>query len=87
MTQPAAAYEALSQPVPVNFRGQTFEIPPTSLWPYSALEAYEDGKVAAFLRALLGPEQHRRFRPLVATVGDAEAFVQVLQEALGISGN
>lgn len=85
-TNPTAA-EALDQDVEVVFHGVTFSIPPTTRWPFEAIEAYEDGKVAKFLTTLLGDAQAAAWRALKPTVADLGEFVTTIQGALGIRGN
>jgi len=83
----ATAAEALGERIPLTFGGVDYLILPSSDWPYEALEAFEDGKIATFLRHILGDEQHAAFKatkPTVSTVGE---FIQAAQKALGISGN
>lgn len=85
-TSPAAA-EALGDRIPVTFQGVDYLVTTSADWPYEALEAYEDGKIATFLRHVLGDEQHNAFkatRPKVSTVNE---FVDALTKALGVSGN
>jgi hypothetical protein len=85
-TNPSAA-EALGDRIPVSFGGVDYLVTTSADWPYEALEAYEDGKIATFLRHVLGDEQHAAFkatRPRVATVNE---FVDALTKALGVSGN
>jgi len=83
---PTAA-EALSSHVPLTFNGVDYSLAPSSEWPFEALEAFEDGKVATFLRLVLGDEQTAAFRATKPTVSDFQEFVVELQKALGISGN
>lgn len=82
---PAAA-EALGERIPVEFRGDTFHIDNPQEWSFDALEALEQGKVATFLVAILGPDAPR-FRALRLRVGDLEEFVQAALSAAGIQGN
>jgi len=85
-TTPSAA-EALGDRIPVTFGGVDYLVTTSADWPYEALEAYEDGKIATFLRHVLGDEQHSTFkatRPKVSTVNE---FVDALTKALGVSGN
>lgn len=83
---PTAA-EALGEHVPFTFAGVDYSVPPTSQWPFEALEAFEAGKVATFLRLVLGDDQVAAFRATKPTVATFQALVVELQDALGISGN
>ncbi len=83
---PTAA-EALAEPIPFEFQGQTYTVPPTSEWDYETLEAFEDQKAVAILRSLLGPEQHAAFKATKPKVADFTAMMEALAGALGLSGN
>lgn len=83
---PTAA-EALAQPVSFEFEGVTYSVPSTSEWSYDALEAFEEGRLTAFLRELLGDEQHAAWKATKPTVGKLGDLVGAMQKALGISGN
>jgi hypothetical protein len=83
---PTAA-EALREQVPFTFDGVEYVVDPTSEWEYEVLEAFEAGKISAFLKALLGEEQHDKFKAGKPRVADLNRFVEAIQKALGISGN
>jgi hypothetical protein len=83
---PTAA-EALGEKVPFTFDGVEYVVDPTSEWEYEVLEAFEEGKISAFLKALLGTEQHDKFKAGKPRVADLNRFVEAIQKALGISGN
>lgn len=83
----ATAAEALGTGVPFTFAGVDYLVAPTSEWPFEALEAFEDGKVATFIRAVLGEEQTATFRATKPTVTVLKDFVVELQKALGLAGN
>ncbi len=85
--KPAAAHEALGEAIPMTFRGEEYDLLPTSEWPYEVLEHFEKGRVVAFLVGVLGEEQHERFKATKPKVADVNEFVRALQRALGISGN
>lgn len=84
--RPVAA-EAIGALIPVDFDGVTYNVPPSNRWPYAALVAFEDGKVAGFLRSLLGEEEHAKFAATEPYIEDLDRFVTAIQEGLGISGN
>lgn len=73
--------------VDIDYKGLAFTIPVSAQWPYETLEAFEDGKLASFIRALLGPEQHAAFKATKPKVVDVTDLVQAIQKGLGISGN
>lgn len=81
-----AKAEATSAPIEFEFEGENYSIPPASEWDLDALEAWEEGKVATLVRALLGPEQYATFRSVPRTVGDLSRFAETLQDAVG-AGN
>lgn len=83
----AVEAEATGSLVPVEFRDVTYHVPPTAMWPIIALAEFEDGRVVAFLKAILGPAQHKTLLASGATVGELGEFVTSIQEALGIEGN
>lgn len=83
----AAAAEALNEAVPFRARGIDFELAPSAEWDFEAIEAFEEGKIATFLRLILGAEQYAAFKATKPKVGDVDEFVTELQKALGIAGN
>lgn len=83
---PSAA-EALGESIPFVYEGVDYSLAPSSEWDYAALEAFEDGKIATFLRLILGEAQHNAFKATKPKVGDVNKFVTELQKALGIAGN
>lgn len=89
MTSPKtpAAAEALGEMIPFTFDGHDYAVYPSSEWSFDALEAYEAGRILAFLKGILDDEsfaQLRATKPKAAVIGD---FVVALQKAVGISGN
>jgi len=85
-TNPTAA-EALGDKIPFTYDGTAYLLDPTSEWPFEALEVLEEGKVATFLKLVLGAEQYAAFRKHKYKVGRVNAFVEELQNALGVEGN
>jgi hypothetical protein len=83
----ATAAEALGTGVPFTFGGVDYTVTPTAEWTFEALEAFEDGKVATFIRVILGEEQTATFRATKPTVTTLKEFVVELQKALGLAGN
>ncbi|UIW13267.1 tail assembly chaperone [Arthrobacter phage Crewmate] len=83
---PAAA-EALGEMIPFTFNDEDFVALPSSEWSFDSLEAYEEGRVLAFLREILDADSYKALRamkPKAAVLGE---FVQTLQKAVGIAGN
>jgi hypothetical protein len=87
MATNAAKSEALGLGIDFEFEGKTFTVPPTSEWDLDVLENYEDGKVAATMRALLGADQWATYKETPRKVSDLAALFEAVQGALGISGN
>ncbi|UIW13268.1 tail assembly chaperone [Arthrobacter phage Crewmate] len=82
---PAAA-EALGEMIPFTFNDEDFVALPSSEWSFDSLEAYEEGRVLAFLREILDADSYKALRamkPKAAVLGE---FVQTLQKAVGIAG-
>ncbi len=83
---PTAA-EALDSKIPLTYNGVDYLLVTSSDWDYEALEAYEQGKIATFLRIILGEAQHNAFKATKPKVSDVNSFSQAIQKALGIAGN
>lgn len=86
-TANAVEAEAVDALVTFDFEGGTYRALPSSEWTWDALEAYETGRITAFVGAILDPASLAAFKatkPKVATVTD---FVLAIQKALGIQGN
>lgn len=89
MTSPKnpTAAEALGEMIPFTFDGKDYLVAPSSEWSFDALEAYEEGRVLAFLREILDEEGFKTLRaakPKASVLGE---FVVTLQKAVGIAGN
>lgn len=87
MVKSAAASEALAESVPVTFKGHTYGVIPSSEWPLEAIEAFEDGKVATFVRSILPADDYAAFKATSPKVSDLGPFVEAIRKGLGISGN
>ena len=83
---PTAA-EALSERIPFEYDGVSYSLTPSSEWPFEALEEFEAGRIAAFLRVILGEKQYAAFKANKPTLATTSDFVEKLQKALGIEGN
>lgn len=83
----AAKAEALNEAVTFEYDGETYTVAASKDWDLDVLEQYEEGKVAATVKALLGPEQWATFRSTKRTVGDLSDLFEALQKAIGVSGN
>lgn len=58
-TSPAADEKTL---VTFEHDGETYTIPTADEWSLDAIEAFEDGKNASLIRAILGPVQWAMFK-------------------------
>jgi hypothetical protein len=87
MSKTPAAHEALAEGIPFTYGDHDYIITPSSEWDLDALEAFENGKLATFLRLVLGEEQYSVYKQKHPKVGELEPFVVSLQKALGIKGN
>ncbi|GAA4981223.1 hypothetical protein [Actinopolymorpha pittospori] len=83
---PAKA-EARGESVAFEYDGDSYVVPPPMEWDVDVLEAYEDGKVATTVRALLGASQWAKFRSKPRTVQSLNDLFVSLQTAMGLEGN
>jgi hypothetical protein len=79
-----AKADATGEMVAFEYDGETYEIAPTLEWDLDVLEAYEDGKIVATVRALVGPEGWTKYRSKKRTVSDLNEFFDAIQGALGL---
>lgn len=79
--------EALAEDVTVAYAGTTYTVSAACLKDLDVLEAFEEGRVLAGMKAILGPTQWATFRATGATADDLNGLVEAIQGALGISGN
>lgn len=86
-TLAAVKAEATASTIPFDYEGDTYAVLATSEWPFEALVAFEDGKIATFVRSILPTEDYARFLATKPRVADLTAVVEAIQGALGISGN
>lgn len=52
-------------------------------WPLAALEGFEEGKIVAALRALLGPDQWGRLKSTGATLSDLNTLAEQIATVYG----
>ena len=53
-------------------------------WALEAMEAYEDGKSVAMVRALLGPDQWAQFMRTRPATKDFADFLEILFKTIGV---
>ncbi|MFF4952282.1 hypothetical protein [Streptomyces chattanoogensis] len=70
----------------VTFNGQVFNVPPAEDWDLEVLEAIDESRMTAALRALLGDVQYAKFREKNKKVRDLGAFFEVAGKKVG-AGN
>lgn len=76
--------EAKNSTVAFEFDGDKYEIATTDEWDLDVLEAYEDGKIVATVRALVGPDGWATFRAKPRKVSALNDFFEAIQGALGL---
>jgi hypothetical protein len=79
-----AKAEATTGVVSFEFDGDAYEVPTSDNWDLDVLEAYEDGKIVATVKALVGPAGWATFRAKPRKVSDLDTFFNAIQEALGL---
>lgn len=68
----------------IEWRGETFVLPATvDDWPIDALEAFEAGRAAAAVRALLDEDQYARMKRLGGKVRDFNEFGELIARLFG----
>lgn len=84
---PSAA-EALAEGIPFDYKGVSYTLPNANDWDIDALDAFEEGRVVAFIKSILGDAQYAALRKSgVNKVGELNEFVEAMTSAVGISGN
>lgn len=78
--------DALNLNTPVDFNGETYDVPAADDWDLEVLEAIDESKMTVALRALLGDEQYAKFRATNKKVRDLGAFFEVAGKKVG-AGN
>lgn len=83
----AARAEATGAGTEFTYDGELYVIAPSKAWDLDAIDAFEDGRISACVRLILGAEQWRRFRAKPRTLGDLNDLFSEAQKAAGIEGN
>jgi hypothetical protein len=77
--------EATGSSVEVEFDGVTYAIPTPEEWSIDVLEAFEEGKVTAVVKAMIGEDQYASWKSGKSRkVSDLTEFFEVIQKALGL---
>lgn len=78
--------DASHEPHKVTFNGQVYNVPPADDWDIDVLEAIDESRMTAALRALLGDTQYAKFRVNNKKVRDLGAFFEAAGKKVG-AGN
>lgn len=73
--------EAQNDSVSFEFRGIALTTPMGDAYPMAAVEAFEDSKFVAFVRALLGPEQMKKVQGELNTFKDLRELAEAINAA------
>jgi hypothetical protein len=79
--------DVANAPVEFRFEGDDYSIPHTSDWPLDVLESFEDGRIVATVRALLGDEQWKRYKSKPRKASDLAVLFGAIEEAAVGRGN
>jgi hypothetical protein len=83
---PAAA-EALGDRIPFEFEGESFLVTPSTEWTLDDVEAAEEGRLVAFMKAVLSDAEMTRVRALGLKGPRIGAFIEALTKGAGVQGN
>lgn len=83
----AAKDEALKGNHKFTYDGEDYEVPPTSEWDISVIEAVEDEKIVTVVRSILGTAQWAKYKSKPRNVEDLTKFFEALSKAAGLQGN
>lgn len=84
MSDPREAEAKDETTAPVEFRGQTFEVPRNyDDWTVDFLESIEEGKVIGIVRGALGPAQWRVVKGMNLTMKQLQPFADDIAAAMG----
>lgn len=78
--------DATGKPHVFEFNGDSYEVPPAEEWDLDVLEAIDENRLTAALRALLGDEQYATFRAKNKKVKDLGKFFEAAGKKVG-AGN
>lgn len=86
-TTAAAAIEALAvERIELTFQDETYSVLPSSEWTLDIIEAFEEGRVAGFLKEVLG-DDYAKLRATKPKPDTLSEFVSALTTAAGVKGN
>lgn len=83
----AARTAAQGRKVTLTFDGKTYTVSPPEEWDLDTLENFEDGKVIAATRAILGERQWATFKSVPRKIADVGELMDAIAKAAGVQGN
>lgn len=86
MSSPAKS-EALKKSNVFTYDGETYTVPNTTEWDLAVIEALEDEKIIAAVRAIVGLDQWAIFKKKPRKVEDLNSFFEAISQGAGIQGN
>jgi hypothetical protein len=87
MTAPKTPAEAEGrhEDLEFSFEDKTYSVPAPDDWDLDILEAYEEGRIVAVVKGLLGEAQYGAFKAMKRrTVGDLGRLFDALQEVMDL---
>jgi hypothetical protein len=82
-----AKAEATESEIVFTYEDRKYTVAKAAEWDVAVLEEYEAGRVAAFLRTLLGPAQWKAFTAKPRKVKDLTAMFAAIESATVGPGN
>ena len=82
----AAAREGDVEPFRFKYRGETYEVPPGTEWPLSAMTALAAGNLPAAMGELLGVEQYAHLEATGIKLGALNVLFEAIGKAAGVDG-
>lgn len=80
----AATNEAEAVPFAFTYKGQSYEVPPSTTWPISALRAISAGDLDGALPELLGAEQYEQLAASGLRVGELSILFERIAAHSGL---
>ncbi|WP_113705512.1 hypothetical protein [Nonomuraea lactucae] len=86
MSKTAQKAEAHGTPLPVEYNGVTYLVPPSMDWDADVLDLLESGRLTSALRMILGAEQYEQFRATKPKLRQAMELMEAIGSTAG-TGN
>lgn len=74
--------EAANENITFQYDGVTYVVPPAKNWPLKVVRAQEENRIIACVEGLLGKDQMAKFEKKERTMGDLEALMTALFDAV-----